>query len=87
MHIFIITYVSQQIDAKSSWLSLRHCNTSGMTLAGRGAFSRLQIELVIVESNISPSLRKSQSIVDSYSRVQRYWKARTQRHRLEIASI
>jgi hypothetical protein len=39
-----------QIDAKSSWLSLRHCNTSGMTLAGRWARSRLQIELVIVEN-------------------------------------
>lgn len=30
-----------------------------MTLAGRWACSRLQIELVIVESDESPSLRKS----------------------------
>jgi len=50
-------------DAKSSWLSLRHCNTSGMILADPLASSRLQIELVIVESSVSPSLRKSHLLI------------------------
>jgi hypothetical protein len=50
-------------DAKSSWLSLRHCNTSGMILADPLASSRLQIELVIVESSVSPSLRKSHVLI------------------------
>lgn len=39
-----------------------------MILADRRAFSRLQIELVTVESSVSPSLRKSHS-ADGYAAV------------------
>ena len=41
--------VSHQLDAVSSWLSLWHSNTSGMTLAGLEFFIGSQIELVTVE--------------------------------------